>query len=86
MELEDRRTLASFRNEAERQSEFYQRRGDEGLSNDWAILAELATLAVQKRGSLLIEMREVSSSPNTIKACEQGEQLPNHNVIKAFRS
>jgi hypothetical protein len=86
MELEDRRTLASFRNEAERQTDFYGRRGDEQLTHDWATFAELATLAVQRKAKLVIEMREVSSSPLPIKGCEQHQQLPNSNVIKAFRS
>ena len=85
MELTERKTLASIRNEAERQSDFYRRKGEHQLENDWAIVGELATLAIQHGGCLLIEKRENHKTLIPIKGCEQVQQPPINNVIKAFR-
>ena len=83
--LQDRRSLASLRNEAERQSEFYGSRGDEVLARIWGCIAEEATLAIQTNRWLLMNIREAVTSPIPIKACEQGQQLTNTNTTKAIR-
>lgn len=85
LNITEQRVLLSMRREADRQSAFYLRQGECGLADSWADFARLCDLAVQRRGSLLIENRDVYHSPIPIKACEQGQQPPNHNVIKALQ-
>lgn len=84
MNITEQRFLLSLRREADRQSAFYLRQGDCDLADTWADFARLCDLAVQRRGSLHIENRDVSLSPIPIKGCEQEQQPRIPNVIKAF--
>lgn len=78
--------LRSITNEAGRQADFYNRKsGTETECQFWSELESLAGEARRRSAVLVIEMRERVPLPIPIKPCEQGQQLPNHNVIKAFR-
>lgn len=77
--------LRSIIAEAGRQSDFYHRRNDQEIADFWASLEGLAFEAKAKRLTVLITTRGNTETPHSIKACEQGQQLRNHNVIKAFQ-
>ncbi len=78
--------LRSLISEAGRQADFYSRR--DGANQQCTFWTDLEAIAHEARRSglaLVITVREKDSIPIPIKACEQGQQPPNHNVIKAFQ-
>lgn len=78
--------LRSLINEAGRQADFYSRR--DGATSQcvfWTDLESLATEARRTNRALHISLREIDSNPLPIKACEQGQQLDNPKVVKAFQ-
>ena len=86
MEVTSPNVLRSLTNEAGRQADFYNRRsGAETECEFWSELEALASEARRRSRALVITVREISNSPLPIKHGEQDQQLPNHNVIKAFQ-
>lgn len=86
MIIENPKFLRSLRNEAERQADFYHRRGDTPLFEFWNDLSSEVTEAMQRAEPLQLLRQGIDSqTPIPIKACEQGQQPRNHTVIKAFQ-
>lgn len=54
MKIDKWQALRSLRNEAERQSEFYSRRGDEAMRDTWADIGDCASEAMEIRGELIL--------------------------------
>ena len=88
MEITGNDCLRSLTSEAGRQSDYYHRRQMPALTQMWAGIEALAFEASRSSGSLGVELnntRVKDNPPIPIKAGEQHQQLPNHNVIKAFQ-
>lgn len=85
MEFKERTFLRSLQREAGRQLDFYDSRKDYPLAQGWADLEALVTDAIQHGQSLELILKGNDSNTPIIKPCEQGQQLPNHNVIKALQ-
>jgi hypothetical protein len=86
MQVTSPNILRSIINEAGRQADFYQSKSNtETECQFWAELEGLATEARRRSRALIIEMRDVPTSPLPIKSGEYCAQPGNPNIIKAFK-
>lgn len=83
--ITDRTILRSIQREAGRQADFYHRRGETEIANAWSDTEGLATEALRLQTGIQILLEGNVLNPSIIKPCEQGEQLSNHNIVKAFQ-
>ena len=86
MLITSRDALRSLQRESGRQADFFLNRS-EALSEFWGELEGEVTIALKENKAvqlLLVNGRD-SISPIPIKACEQGQQPHNNNVIMALQ-
>ena len=85
LEIKSQDALRSLHAEADRQADFYARRGNSDRAQTWNEIASLAWMAKSSGWTLVITVRDLNTSTPIIKGCEQVQQPPNNNVIKAFQ-